>query len=188
MNTFFSIWCNSLPVNSESLLKLTIMGHHIWSPWRLKYIENHEKKEDCVFCIALQQVDGTGNLIVFRGEHAYVILNRFPYTTGHVLVVPYAHQPALDLLEVAARAEMMELVNHITQVLEKVYLPDGFNIGVNIGAAAGAGIANHVHIHIVPRWVGDTNFMSTLGETRVLPELLEDTYRRMVAAWPASPM
>jgi ATP adenylyltransferase len=120
---------------------------------------------------------------VVRGEHAFVILNRFPYTTGHLMVVPYGHQPSLDLLEAAVRAEMMELVNHTTQVLEKVYHPDGFNIGVNIGSAAGAGVSDHVHMHVVPRWVGDANFMSTLGETRVLPELLEDTYLRMVAAW-----
>ncbi len=149
----------------------------------MKYIENHEKKPGCVFCTSLDQEDGPGNLIVFRGEHTFVILNRFPYTTGHLMVVPYAHRPSLDGLESAVRAEMMELVNHTLQVLEKVYHPDGFNLGVNIGAAAGAGVADHVHMHVVPRWAGDANFMSTLGETRVLPELLEDTYRRMVAAW-----
>jgi ATP adenylyltransferase len=183
INPVFSIRFNSLPANPESLLKSSVMGHHLWSPWRMKYIENHEKKAGCVFCTALEQEDGPGNLIVFRGEHAFVILNRFPYTTGHLLVVPYAHHPSLGPLEAAVRAEMMELVNHTTQVLEKAYQPDGFNIGVNIGAAAGAGVADHVHMHVVPRWVGDANFMSTLGETRVLPELLEDTYRRMVAAW-----
>ena len=174
---------NSLPANPKCLLESIIMGYHLWSPWRMKYIENHEKKAGCVFCAAFEQEDGPGNLIVFRGQNAFVILNRFPYTTGHLMVVPNIHQASLEPLETAVRAEMMELVNHTTQVLEKAYQPDGFNIGINIGAAAGAGVADHVHIHVVPRWVGDSNFMSTLGKTRVLPELLEDTYQRMVSSW-----
>jgi ATP adenylyltransferase len=159
------------------------MGYHLWSPWRMKYIEHHERKAGCVFCTALEQEDGPGNLIIFRGLHSFVILNRFPYTTGHLMVVPDIHQPSLRTLEAAVRSEMMELVNHTTLVLDQAYQPDGFNIGINIGAAAGAGVADHVHMHVVPRWVGDSNFMSTLGKTRVLPELLEDTFRRLVAAW-----
>jgi len=149
----------------------------------MKYIENHEKKAGCVFCTALEQEDGPGNLIIFRGLQAFVILNRFPYTTGHLMVVPNIHQPSLKFLEAAVRAEMMELVTHATLLLDKAYQPNGYNIGINIGAAAGAGVADHVHMHVVPRWVGDSNFMSTLGKTRVLPELLEDTFRRLVAAW-----
>ena len=156
------------------------MKHHLWSPWRMKYIENHEKKVGCVFCNALASEDGPDNLIVFRGKLAFVILNRFPYTTGHLMVVPYSHKPSLGLLDQPERAELIELVSHATAVLDRAYQPDGFNIGVNIGAAAGAGVADHVHMHVVPRWMGDANFMSTLGDTRVLPEMLADTYQRMI--------
>ena len=146
----------------------------------MKYIENHEKKVGCVFCNALASEDGPDNLIVFRGKLAFVILNRFPYTTGHLMVVPYSHKPSLGLLDQPERAELIELVSHATAVLDRAYQPDGFNIGVNIGAAAGAGVADHVHMHVVPRWMGDANFMSTLGDTRVLPEILADTYQRMI--------
>lgn len=128
-------------------------------------------------------MDGPVNLIVFRGAHAFVILNRFPYSNGHLMVVANAHLSSLDLLDAPTRTEMMELVNTSIMALRKVYHPQGFNIGANIGSAAGAGIADHVHIHVVPRWHGDTNFMSTLGETRVLPEELELTYQRLSEAW-----
>ena len=159
------------------------MKQHLWSPWRMKYIENHETDDGCIFCEALSQPDGDSNLIVFRSQFAFVILNLFPYTTGHLMVVPYIHQPTLHLLDSATRSEMMELVTHASQVLDKVYHPDGFNIGANIGTAAGAGVAEHVHIHVVPRWVGDSNFMSTLGDTRVLPESLKDTYKKLTSGW-----
>ncbi len=159
------------------------MKKHLWSPWRMKYIENNEINSGCIFCDAVQHPDGAGNLVVFRSETAFVILNRFPYTTGHLMVVPYAHQPALHLLDSSTRAEMMELVNHASLVLDNAYQPDGFNIGANIGSAAGAGVAEHVHIHVVPRWVGNSNFMSTLGDTQVLPEILEDTYNKLRSAW-----
>jgi ATP adenylyltransferase len=112
-----------------------------------------------------------------------VILNRYPYTNGHLMIVANAHLPALDFLDAPTRAEMMELINLSTVVLKEIYHPEGFNIGANIGSAAGAGVADHVHIHVVPRWKGDTNFMSTLGEIRVLPEELELTYRRVIEAW-----
>jgi ATP adenylyltransferase len=159
------------------------MKQHLWSPWRMKYIENHTKQDACIFCQAAEQHDDPANLILFRGQRAFVILNRFPYTTGHLMVVPYAHKADLALLDVATRAEMIELVTQANLVLGKAYQPDGFNIGANIGSAAGAGVADHVHIHVVPRWVGDSNFMSTLGDTRVLPETLEDTYKRLAADW-----
>ncbi len=145
----------------------------------MKYIDNHDKEEGCVFCNAQAKADSAENLIVFRGERAYVILNRFPYTSGHLMVIPFTHAPNLEELDSATRAEMMELTARCTTVLRGVYRPQGFNVGVNIGEAAGAGVLGHVHIHIVPRWTGDTNFMSALGETRVLPESLEDTYRRV---------
>jgi len=152
---------------------------HLWSPWRMTYIENHDKQDGCIFCIAQAQTDGAENLIAFRGKLAYVILNRYPYASGHLMVVPFEHISSLELLDTATRTEMMELTSRCISVLKNTYTPQGFNIGVNIGEAAGAGVLEHVHIHIVPRWNGDTNFMSTLGGTRVLPEALEDTYQRV---------
>ena len=151
---------------------------HIWSPWRMEYIES-SKVEGCIFCIAQAKEDGAENLIAFRGQRAYVILNRYPYTSGHLMVVPFDHQPNLEHLEPETRAEMMELTTRCMSVLRKIYHPQAYNFGANIGEAAGAGVKVHMHIHIVPRWAGDTNFMSTVGETRVLPELLETTYARV---------
>jgi ATP adenylyltransferase len=145
----------------------------------MTYIQGDKKEEGCVFCLAAEAPDGPENLIVARGERAYLILNRYPYTSGHLMVVPFEHQPDLEVLPAATRAEMMELTVLATQVLTSVYHPQGFNLGMNIGEAAGAGIAEHVHMHIVPRWRGDTNFMSSVASTRVLPESLEETYRRI---------
>jgi ATP adenylyltransferase len=145
----------------------------------MTYIENHEKIDGCVFCEAQAMHDSVENLIAYRGGHAYVILNRYPYTGGHLMVVAMDHKPNLEALDPATRAEMMELASRCTTVLNKLYKPHGFNVGANIGEAAGAGVAGHVHIHIVPRWKGDTNFMSSLGETRVIPEALEVTYQRV---------
>ena len=155
----------------------------IWSPWRMKYIENHEKQEGCIFCNALARADNAENLIIKRGELAFVILNLYPYTSGHIMVAPMAHQPSLEFLDTDSRSEMMELVSQSIEVLKQIYKPHAFNVGANIGEAAGAGEPGHVHLHIVPRWTGDTNFMATLGETRVLPEALEDTYRRIKAGF-----
>ncbi|MEW6085152.1 MAG: HIT domain-containing protein [Chloroflexota bacterium] len=152
---------------------------HLWAPWRMTYIENHDKEDGCVFCSAQAKKDSAENLIAFRGERAYVILNRYPYTSGHLMVIPFVHKPNLEELDSATRAEMFELTTRCTTVLKNIYNPQGFNVGVNIGEAAGAGVKEHVHIHIVPRWKGDTNFMSTVGQTRVLPEELEATYQRV---------
>ena len=152
---------------------------HLWAPWRMEYIENHEKQDGCVFCTAQARADGTENLIAFRGKNAYVILNRYPYTSGHLMVIPFIHKPTLEELDPSTRMEMMELTSQCMTVLRNIYKPQGFNMGANIGEAAGAGVRGHVHIHILPRWAGDTNFMSALGETRVLPEALEDTYKRV---------
>lgn len=151
----------------------------IWSPWRMKYILNHDKQAGCIFCNALARTDNEENLIIKRGEKAFVILNLYPYTSGHIMVAPMAHQPSLEYLDPDTRAEMMELVSQAIVVLKQTYKPQAFNVGANIGEAAGAGEPGHVHLHIVPRWAGDTNFMSTLGETRVLPEALEETYKRI---------
>ncbi|MGB8982069.1 MAG: HIT domain-containing protein [Anaerolineales bacterium] len=144
----------------------------------MEYIESN-KEDGCIFCSAQEKEDGPENLIAFRGERAYVILNRYPYTSGHLMVVPFDHQPNLEELDPLTRAEMMELTARCMTVLRQIYKPEAFNMGANIGEAAGAGVKAHVHIHIVPRWAGDTNFMSILGETRVLPESLERTYQRV---------
>ncbi len=155
----------------------------IWSPWRMKYIEGHEEQEGCIFCNALALPDNEENLIIKRGTLAFVILNLYPYSSGHIMVAPVAHQPSLEFLDSDSRAEMMELVSESIEVLKETYRPQAFNVGANIGEAAGAGEPGHVHMHIVPRWTGDTNFMSTLGETRVLPEALEQTYKRIRAGF-----
>ena len=163
---------------SDSLLQFDHPMNHIWSPWRMEYIESN-KEEGCVFCIAQEMKDGAENLIGFRGERAYVILNRYPYTSGHLMVVPFEHQAHLEDLDAATRAEMMELTTRCITVLRKIYRPEAFNLGANIGESAGAGIKSHVHIHIVPRWAGDTNFMTVVGEVRVLPETLDRTFERV---------
>ena len=158
--------------------------NHLWSPWRMEYIESNNNKEaGCVFCNAQARTDSAENLIAHRGERAYVILNRFPYTSGHLMVNPFEHKPNLEELDSATRAEMIELTSRSTTVLKNIYKSQGFNIGVNIGEAGGAGVLGHVHIHIVPRWKGDTNFISTIGGTRVLPEALDVTYMRVKAAF-----
>jgi ATP adenylyltransferase len=151
----------------------------------MAYIQKHKEDNGCVFCEALESPDGPQNLIVHRASLAFVIINRYPYTSGHLMVVPYAHQPSLEGLDASIRAGIMELANHSLAVLRRVYSPQGFNIGINIGEPAGAGITDHVHLHVVPRWTGDTNFMSSLGQTRVLPETLEDTWERIWQAWQA---
>ena len=136
-----------------------------------------------MFCEALGMPDGPDNLILHRGQQAFVILNRFPYTSGHLMVVPYKHDATIEGLEAETRAELMELAAQVMSLLGKEYHAQGFNMGINVGEAAGAGITEHVHLHVVPRWTGDTNFMSSLGETRVLPETLEDTFQRLKKAW-----
>ncbi|HEX9013919.1 MAG TPA: HIT domain-containing protein [Anaerolineaceae bacterium] len=155
----------------------------IWSPWRMEYIDNSEKSIECVFCRELAREDGPDNLIVARGRRAFVILNRYPYTSGHLMVVPYDHIPTLELLDAETRAEIMELASRSVEILRLAYNPDAFNLGINVGKAAGAGIADHVHMHVVPRWAGDTNFMSTIGNARVLPEDLPATFARLLRAW-----
>jgi ATP adenylyltransferase len=156
----------------------------IFTPWRRNYIEGHEQEDGCIFCNALaKKEDSPKNLIVQRGQRAFVIVNLYPYTNGHIMVAPMAHQPSLELLDPETRAEMMELVSQAIVILKKIYHPQAFNMGANIGKAAGAGVPDHVHLHIVPRWTGDSNFMSTLGETRVLPETIEETYKRIREGW-----
>ena len=156
---------------------------HLWTPWRMKYILEHHDYEDCIFCEAARAEQDGENLVFYRGEQAFMILNRYPYTSGHVMCVPYAHEARLHDLQREARVEIMELVSKAVQVLQVVYSPEGFNVGLNLGEIAGAGVEEHLHMHIVPRWQGDTSFMSAVGQTRVLPESLPDTFRRVKEAW-----
>ncbi|HTS09325.1 MAG TPA: HIT domain-containing protein [Candidatus Eisenbacteria bacterium] len=152
---------------------------YLWTPWRYAYVSGTEKTTNCVFCDAPKEKDDSKALIVYRGEHCYVILNAYPYTPGHVMVVPYTHLDELRKLPSPAAYEMMTLSQRMESVLRELYHPDGINLGMNIGKAAGAGIAGHIHMHVLPRWVADANFMSVVGETRVLPETLDVTWRRI---------
>ena len=149
----------------------------------MSYILENKNEDGCVFCQALKQTDGCENLIVHRGQHAYIILNRYPYNSGHLMVVPLEHCATLEVLAPEIRAEMMELISRCVQILTTAYQAQGFNLGANLGSAAGAGIPQHFHFHIVPRWQGDTNYMSAIGDTRVVPEALDETYRRINDAW-----
>jgi ATP adenylyltransferase len=149
----------------------------------MKYITHADQETGCVFCNALDLPDDGKNLVVARGARAFVLLNKYPYTSGHLMVAPLAHQPSLELLDPETRAELMELVSRSLETLRALYAPQGFNVGANIGEAAGAGVPGHVHTHIVPRWTGDTNFMSVIGEVRVLPEELGQTWRRIRDLW-----
>ena len=154
----------------------------LWSPWRSKYIASgvDSQAEGCVFCsIAASPDQDASNFVLHRGEHAFVVLNLYPYITGHLMVVPYLHTSELDAVAKEITDEMMDLTKRGQTVLREVYSPSGFNLGMNLGTAAGAGIADHLHIHLLPRWVGDTNFMTSVGETRVLPEALEITYSKL---------
>ena len=151
---------------------------YVWTPWRYAYISTANKVEGCVFCELPKKSDEEA-LIVHRAEHCYIILNAFPYTSGHVMIVPHAHLDRLESLPSDGAHEMIELSQKMETVLRSVYKPDGINLGMNIGAAAGAGIAGHLHMHVLPRWVADANFVSVVGETRVLPEDLKTTWKRL---------
>lgn len=150
----------------------------LWAPWRLEYIAG-EKTEGCIFCVFPSQNDDRKNRILYRGEHAFVIMNAFPYSNGHLLVVPYCHISDLSELTDEQSLELMQLVKKSICVLKEAFRPDGINVGVNQGTAAGAGIADHVHLHIVPRWNGDTNFMPVFADVKVIPEALETTYDKL---------
>jgi ATP adenylyltransferase len=151
---------------------------HIWSPWRYKYIANADRETGCVFCRVLEGRDDH-NYVVHRAQLNFVILNLFPYTSGHLMIVPYEHTASLAGLSAEVTTEMMELAKLSERALEAEYHPDGFNIGMNLGRSAGAGVADHLHLHVVPRWAGDANFVSIVGETRVLPEDLPTTYQKL---------
>ena len=153
----------------------------------MQYLQsnNAETSGGCIFCEKPAEARDEDNLIVHRGKLGYVILNLYPYNNGHFMVVPYVHMPSPEHLDAATLTEMMLLMNRGLQALRAMYNPQAFNVGMNIGGAAGAGIAGHVHLHAVPRWAGDTNFMTVTAGTRVLPEDLRETWRRMREAWPS---
>jgi ATP adenylyltransferase len=151
----------------------------LFSPWRYAYITGASQPGECVFCALLQAQNDAQNLIVYRGQSCFVMLNAFPYTSGHSMVVPYEHVDELQKLARPAADEMMALTQKLEGALRELYRPDGINLGMNVGKAAGAGIAGHIHMHVLPRWFGDTNFMTAIGETRVLPEDLQTTYQRL---------
>lgn len=153
----------------------------LFSPWRYAYVSGAENPQECLFCRVLRAGDDAESLIVHRAQHCFIMLNAFPYTSGHVMVVPYLHTDQLQKLPAPAASEMMELTQRMEGILRDLYRPDGLNLGMNLGKAAGAGIAGHIHMHVLPRWVADANFMTVVGETRVLPEDLQTTYRRIRA-------
>ncbi|CAN5605551.1 HIT domain-containing protein [soil metagenome] len=157
----------------------------LWSPWRYDYIKADETpstvaSSGCVFCDILNSsASDKENFILQRAEHNFVILNVYPYISGHLMIIPYAHLADLDQADKKITDELMDLAKHCQTVLRQVYQPDGFNLGVNFGKAAGAGVAEHFHMHILPRWVGDANFMTAIGETRTLSEPLQTTYEKL---------
>jgi len=170
-------------LNSENpALSATLPAmDYLWTPWRYAYVTAGERTKECIFCDLPKLGDDEKAYIVFRGEHCYIVLNKFPYTPGHVMIVPFAHLDELQKLPVEAAREMMGLCQRVESVLRELYKPDGINLGMNIGKAAGAGVAGHIHMHELPRWVADANFVSVIGETRILPETLEETWKRMRA-------
>ncbi len=159
----------------------------LWSPWRSKYIESISEKNDgtqkkCIFCGKFSQRNDEENLVVFRGDLSAIVMNLYPYNGGHLMIVPFAHKGYFEDLTDEENAEVMKQVRLAIMLLRKTSHPDGFNFGANLGKVSGAGIAEHVHFHVVPRWNGDTNFMSVLGDTKVISENLQDTYKKLTSA------
>jgi ATP adenylyltransferase len=156
----------------------------LWAPWRLEYIRSADEQPGCVFCRAAASDDETG-LVVHRGERAFVVLNKYPYASGHLMVAPYRHVGELGGLSDEEALELHRLASTAVAVLAQTMQPQGYNLGWNLGRIAGAGVVDHVHEHVVPRWAGDTNFMPVLADVKVMPEHLDETRRRLAAAWPS---
>jgi ATP adenylyltransferase len=158
-----------------------VANFRIWAPWRLPYVRDASKdtESECIFCAKPAEDDDEANLIVARGERCFVILNLFPYTNGHLMVAPFEHLPALQELDADTVAELMALTQRSMTVLDQTYEPHGYNVGVNQGRVAGAGYEGHIHLHVVPRWSGDTNYMPVLADTRVMPQSLEQSYEAL---------
>ena len=156
----------------------------LWAPWRLEYVQHADEPGECVFCRAAALPEDEPELVVRRTDLAFALLNRFPYASGHLMVAPVRHGDAFDTLDEAEVLAVHRLAAEAIGALRSVYAPDGFNVGWNLGRAAGAGIVDHVHVHVVPRWSGDTNFMPVLADVKVIPEHLAETRRRLSDAWP----
>ncbi|MGD0916214.1 MAG: HIT domain-containing protein [Thermodesulfobacteriota bacterium] len=154
----------------------------LWAPWRIDYILE-KKQKGCIFCNKLSEKRDQANLILYQGKHTFVMMNKFPYNNGHVMVVPKCHCPDLEQLDDKELRDLFFLLRTSVRILKAMLRPDGFNIGTNIGKVGGAGVDDHIHFHIVPRWIGDTNFMPVLGETKIIPEYLEKTYEKLHAAF-----
>jgi ATP adenylyltransferase len=189
---------------------------HLWTPWRYAYVTGADRRKSrrgvpealdawpgdmhCVFCNLIAAVDYAiangmprddaerAAWVLDRGQHCYLVLNAFPYNGGHLMAVPYQHEASLAALPLETASELMRLARRTERVLRSTYVPDGLNFGLNLGEAAGAGVAGHLHLHAVPRWSGDNNFMSVLAETRILPEMLDETWRRLRAGFAADPV
>jgi ATP adenylyltransferase len=159
------------------------MTKPLWAPWRLEYIQSADEQPGCVFCLA-QHGEDEDTLVVRRGERAFALLNRFPYASGHFMVAPYRHVGAYGELTDDEVLEIHRLAEPGLRALGEVYGPQGYNLGWNLGRVAGAGVVDHVHLHVVPRWEGDTNFMPVLADVKVMPEHLAETCRRLADAWP----
>jgi len=154
----------------------------LWAPWRIEYIRG-EPEEGCLFCNSFAESDNLERLVVHRGETAFAMLNKYPYIGGHLLIVPMRHVADLKKLNARERAELFDMTIEATDALKRSMRPHGFNVGINIGRVAGAGVPGHIHIHVVPRWNGDNNFMAVLGDTRMVNEHLEKTYDKLRANW-----
>jgi len=154
---------------------------NLWAPWRMTYILSDKNKEEvgCIFCLGDRRVPDEDRLVLYVGKASFVMMNRFPYNNGHLLVAPIRHVPDIGSLISEERLELMDLLDHSVKILKEVMNPDGFNVGLNLGRVAGAGVEEHLHFHIVPRWNGDTNFMTVFSDIRVIPEHLKETYRRL---------
>jgi ATP adenylyltransferase len=153
----------------------------LWAPWRMQYINDNQTECGCIFCVKPPEDRDEENLIIFRGERSFIMLNAFPYNNGHLLVAPYRHIADLSLLDEEEQADLMKLTTLGCDLLKATCFPHGFNVGMNLGQVAGAGIADHLHMHIVPRWSGDTNFMPVVSDTKVLPQALSATYNALKA-------
>lgn len=154
-------------------------NHRIWAPWRLAYVKDASKDTDCIFCAKPAEGDDERAFIVHRGERCFVILNTFPYTNGHLMVAPFDHVAKLQDLDAGTVAELMELSSRAMGILDDTYGPEGYNVGFNQGRIAGAGFDSHIHLHVVPRWAGDTNYMSVIADARVMPQSLEGSYEAL---------
>jgi ATP adenylyltransferase len=155
------------------------MGKNLWAPWRMEYILS-EKTNECIFCLDKEETNDKSKLILARSFLSFVIMNRYPYNNGHLMVAPFKHLPAIEALDEDTALDMFMLLKKSVSILRMCLRPEGFNVGINVGKVGGAGIEDHLHIHIVPRWNGDTNFMPVLGDVRVMPEHLDDTYNKLL--------